>query len=207
MGSHAKIDLKPDTQAIEEWLAQQLAISLATDPNSIPVPLKSMGDGWQSMIRLAALEALTEYPDLVRERVVLLLEEPETHLHPHLRRKIRRVLGELAAKGWPVVYTTHSSELVAFDEDQVINRMVRTNGSVASKNVHTDGINPDAKVQSKLDKTGAHDFLFGTAADLLRRKGRQLRHPPRVRQEKSRLRRAVGQYNTVRRRHRHTGLR
>jgi len=91
--THAKIDLKPDTQAIEEWLAQQLAISLATDPNSVPMPLKSMGDGWQSMIRLAALEALTEYPDLVRERVVLLLEEPETHLHPHLRRKIRRVLG------------------------------------------------------------------------------------------------------------------
>jgi ABC-type histidine transport system ATPase subunit len=74
------------------------------------------------MIRLAALEALIEYPDLVRERVVLqaphlpapalalrqgmwmLLEEPETHLHPHLRRKIRRVLGELAAKGWTVVY-------------------------------------------------------------------------------------------------------
>jgi hypothetical protein len=82
VGTHAHIDLKPDTQVIEEWLAQQLAVSLATDPNSVPMPLKSTGDGWQSMIRLAALEALTEYPDLVRERVVLLLEEPETPTPP-----------------------------------------------------------------------------------------------------------------------------
>jgi ABC-type cobalamin transport system ATPase subunit len=164
VGTHAKIDLKPDTQAIEEWLAQQLAIYLATDPNSVPTPLKSTGDGWQSMIRLAALEALTEYPDLVRERVVLLLEEPETHLHPHLRRKIRRVLGELAKKGWMVVYTTHSSELVSFDEDQVVIRMVRSKGCIATKSVHTDRINADAKLQSKLDERGAHDFLFGTAA-------------------------------------------
>jgi ABC-type branched-subunit amino acid transport system ATPase component len=164
VGTHATIDLKPDTQVIEEWLAQQLAISLATDPNSVPMPLKSTGDGWQSMIRLAALEALTEYPDLVRERVVLLLEEPETHLHPHLRRKIRRVLGELAKKGWTVLYTTHSSELVSFDEDQVVIRMVRSKGSVAVRSVHTDRINADAKLQSKLDERGAHDFLFGTAA-------------------------------------------
>jgi len=164
VGAHAKFDLKPDTQAIEDWLSQQLLISLATDPNSLAVPLKKMGDGWQAMIRLAALEAMAEYPDLVRERVVLLLEEPETHLHPHLRRKIRKVLGELAAKGWTVVCSTHSSELVSFDEDQVITRMVRSNGAVETRSVHTDNVNADAKLQSKLDNNGAHDFLFGTAA-------------------------------------------
>jgi predicted ATP-dependent endonuclease of OLD family len=84
--------------------------------------------------------------------------------HPHLRRKLRMVLGDLAAKGWTVVYTTHSSELVSFDEDQLITRMVRSRGSVVSRTVHTDKINADAKLQSKLDERGAHDFLFGTAA-------------------------------------------
>jgi ABC-type cobalamin transport system ATPase subunit len=161
VGSHARIDLRPDTQVIEDWLAQQLAISLATDPNSVTMPLRSMGDGWQSVIRLASLEALAEYPDIVRDRVVLLLEEPETHLHPHLRRKIRGVLGELSAKGWTVVYTTHSSELVSFDANQVITRMVRTNGAVVARSVHTDNLETDAKLQSKLDERGAHDFLFG----------------------------------------------
>jgi ABC-type sulfate/molybdate transport systems ATPase subunit len=164
VGTHAKIDLRPDTQAVEDWLAQTLAVSLASDPNSISMPLKRMGDGWQSVIRLAALEALTEYPDLVRERVVLLLEEPETHLHPHLRRKVRTVLGRLAAKGWTVVYTTHSSEMVSFEEDLIITRVVRTNGSIIAKSVGTDAINSEAKLQSKMDEHGTHDFLFGTAA-------------------------------------------
>lgn len=161
VGSHAQIDLKPDTQTFEDWIAQQLAISLATDPQGATTPLKNMGDGWQSVIRLAALEALEKY-DLTKERVVLLLEEPETHLHPHLGRKLRKVLSRLAAKGWTIVYTTHSPELVSFDENQVINRLVRSKGIVEHGVAHTDKINTDAKLQSKIDERGAHDFLFSS---------------------------------------------
>lgn len=164
VGAPAQIDLKPSTQVIEDWLAQQLAISLATDPDSAPTPLSSMGDGWQAVIRLAALEALAEFKDLIRDRVVLLLEEPETHLHPHLRRRIRKVLGQLADKGWTIVMTTHSSEMVSFDEKQVIHRLVRRQGKVTAGSVHTDQIDAEAKLQSKLDERGAHDFLFGTSA-------------------------------------------
>jgi len=164
VGSHATVDLRPDTQVLEEWLAQQLAVSLATDPQSSTTPLRNMGDGWQSMIRLAALEALSEYPDLVKDRVVLLVEEPETHLHPHLCRKIRRVLSDLAAKGWTVVYTTHSSNLVSFEARQKITRIVRLQGKIVSKTVDTATIDHNAKLQSKLDEQAAHDFLFGTGA-------------------------------------------
>lgn len=164
VGGNAKIDLKTSTQSIKDWLAQQLQISMATDPESSPTPLRNMGDGWQSVIRLAALEALTLYPELIRDRVVLLLEEPETHLHPHLRRKIRKILGELAEKGWTIVYTTHSPELISFEEKMDITRLVRTKGTVSKKTVRTDAIEAPAKLQSKLDNTGSHDFLFGTAA-------------------------------------------
>ena len=164
VGTHAKMDLKPDTQLIEDWLAQKLAVSLATDPDSVATPLRKMGDGWQSVIRLAALEALCEYEDLVKERIILLLEEPETHLHPHLRRKVRKVLAALAAKGWTVVYTTHSPELVSFQEKQVITRLVRSKGKVVSRSVNTDDIDDPAKLQSKLDDNGSHDFLFGACS-------------------------------------------
>ena len=99
---------------------------------------------------------------MVKERIILLLEEPETHLHPHLRRKVRRVLSALAAKGWTVVYTTHSPELVSFQEKQVITRLVRSKGKVVSRSVNTDDIEDPAKLQSKLDDNGSHDFLFGT---------------------------------------------
>ena len=164
VGAPAQIDLKPSTQVIEDWLAQQLAISLATDAESAPTPLRSMGDGWQAVIRLAALEALAEFKDLIKDRVVLLLEEPETHLHPHLRRRVRKVLGQLAAKGWTIILTTHSPELISFDEKQVIHRLVRRGGKVNSGTVHTDKVDPEAKLQSKLDERGAHDFLFSTGA-------------------------------------------
>jgi predicted ATP-dependent endonuclease of OLD family len=164
VGSHTMIDLKPDIQALEDWLAQQLEVSLATDAECAPTPLRNMGDGWQSIIRLAALEAVCEYPELSKERIVLLVEEPETHLHPHLRRKMRKVLAALAAKGWTVVYTTHSPELVSFDERQRLARLVRSRGQVQMRSVDTDQLDGNAKLQSKLDDRGAHDFLFSTGS-------------------------------------------
>lgn len=163
VGSQAKIDLRPDVQTIEDWLAQQLAIDLATDPDSLTTPLKDMGDGWQSVIRLAALEALTMYPDLIRDRVVLLLEEPETHLHPHLRRRMRKVLNELSKRGWTVVYTSHSAEMISFDEDITISRLVRSAGLVENCTVTSDQVSDIAKLQAKMDQNGAHEFLFSTA--------------------------------------------
>ncbi|WP_186456973.1 ATP-dependent nuclease [Sphingomonas suaedae] len=162
VGSKAKVDLRPDVQVFEEWIAQQLAVSLATDPAGVVTPLSSMGDGWQSIVRLAALEALSQYPSQMRERVVVLLEEPETHLHPHLRRKLRKVLGDLSKNGWTVMYSTHAPEMVSFDADQVITRLVRVGGSLISNCVHTDAIAASAKLQSKLDERGAHDFLFSS---------------------------------------------
>jgi putative ATP-dependent endonuclease of the OLD family len=71
-----------------------------------------MGDGWQSVIRLAALEVLSLYPAEAREWIVLLLEEPETHLHPHLRRKFRSVLDRLASLGWTVVATKPPMQMI-----------------------------------------------------------------------------------------------
>jgi hypothetical protein len=161
VGTHSKIDLKPDIVAIEEWLARQLQVSLATDTESAPTPLQNMGDGWQSVIRLAALEAVSEYPSISKDRTVLLLEEPETHLHPHLRRKMRKVLKALAEKGWTVVYTTHSPELVSLHEPQVVARLVRSKGAVQKDFLDTRSVEDSAKLQSRLNERGAHDFLFG----------------------------------------------
>jgi predicted ATP-dependent endonuclease of OLD family len=164
VGSQAKVDLRPDTQIFEEWIAQQLSISLATDPSGVVTPLDAMGDGWQSIVRLAALDALSQFPDQMKDRVVVLIEEPETHLHPHLRRKLRKVLAELSKKGWVIIYSTHSSEMVSFDADETITRLVRHSGHLAGSTVHTDKIEASAKLQSKLDERGAHDFLFSAGA-------------------------------------------
>nr|WP_281410363.1 AAA family ATPase [Rhizobium laguerreae] len=164
VGSQAKVDLRPDVQLFEDWIAQQLTISLGTESAGVVTPLSSMGDGWQSIIRLAALEALSQYSSEMKDRVVILLEEPETHLHPHLRRKLRKVLAALSKNGWIVMYTTHSPEMVSFDSDQVITRLLRVSGAVSANTIHTDNIAAPAKLQSKLDERGAHDFLFSAGA-------------------------------------------
>src|SRR5690606_2949622 len=97
--------------AIEEWLVQQLTVAFAVEANAPSMPINRMGDGVQSLVRLAALDVISQYPDLMRnDRVVVLMEEPETHLHPHLRRKLRTTLDTLAERGYQIVATTHSSE-------------------------------------------------------------------------------------------------
>jgi hypothetical protein len=90
IGAQARFDLRPEVQAVQDWLTQQLAISFAADAGAASTPLDRMGDGWQSLIRLAALDVLSQYPGEIAEKVVLLFEEPETHLHPSSPQATRR---------------------------------------------------------------------------------------------------------------------
>jgi hypothetical protein len=164
LGGQASIDLRPDIQAIEDWLTQQLLLSFAADAGGVPTPLERMGDGWQSIIRLAALEVLSQYPDEIREWIVLLLEEPETHLHPHLRRKFRTVLHRLAAVGWTVIITTHSPEFVSFAQNQQIVRLARNGNSIGSGVLLTTNTPDEAKFQEKIDQYGNHEILLASRA-------------------------------------------
>jgi putative ATP-dependent endonuclease of the OLD family len=164
LGRQASIDLRPDIQAMEEWLAQQLLLSFAADAGGVPTPLDRMGDGWQSIIRLAALEVLSLYPSEVREWIVVLLEEPETHLHPHLRRKFRSVLHRLSALNWTVLVTTHSPEFVSFAQNQQIVRLSCTGNEIAAGVLLTTNTADEAKFQEKIDQYGNHEVLLAASA-------------------------------------------
>lgn len=100
LGKHAIMELRPTIEEIEQWLSQRLVVSFSGQDTGPLTPLTSMGDGWQSIVRLAALDVLTKFPDVCSENIVLLFEEPETYLHPHLRRKLRHTLDGLAKLGW-----------------------------------------------------------------------------------------------------------
>ena len=160
IGTVPQVDLRPTVQALDEWLTQQLLMSFATDAGGATTPLDKMGDGWQSLMRMAALEVVSEYPDLLSRRVALLVEEPETHLHPHLRRKFRSVLERLAGKGWVVVTATHSPEFVSFATGQRIVRLWREGDLVVKGELSTNDVGAEAKFQEKLDEHGNHDMLF-----------------------------------------------
>ncbi len=160
LGRDTTVHLQPEVQTIKEWLAQQLAASFAADAGSTRTPLPTMGSGWQALIRLASLETLWKLRDAADRRVVLLFEEPETYLHPHLSRKLRSVLRRLAASGWTVVCTTHASEFVNFNDSQQIVRLWRNAEGASVRRVMADAVAPGAKFQAKVDEKGVHEFLF-----------------------------------------------
>ena len=119
-----------------------------------------MGDGWQSLIRLAALDVLSQFPDQMKNSVVLLFEEPETHLHPHLRRRMRTVLERLAAGGWYVVTSTHSPELIDFEIERRFVKLRRRGNVVTRAEVDTAQL-PDAiRLQAKIDEHGNGEMFF-----------------------------------------------
>jgi hypothetical protein len=160
VGGHARFALSPDIQVIEEWLTQQLVVSFAADVGGAVTPLENMGDGWQSLIRLAALDVLSQYPEQMADRVLLLVEEPETHLHPHLRRKLRDVFERLATQGWTVLAATHGPEFITFARPQVIVKLWRKGDDVAKSTLDTITAPETVKFQEKLDERGNHEMLF-----------------------------------------------
>lgn len=160
VGRQAQIDIKPDILTIEEWLAGQLALSFSADGGGATTPLDKMGDGWQSLVRIATLDVLSQYPSETDSRVVLLYEEPESFLHPHLSRKLRGVLDRLATAGWTIIITTHSPNLVSFSGKQSIIRLTRNGEDVAARILRADEVDGAPKFQERLDERGAHEMLF-----------------------------------------------
>lgn len=53
---------------------------------------------------------------------LLIIEEPEAHLHPHLQKVITQALIRLVHKGLPVWATTHSDTIL-----QTVNNMIKLN--------------------------------------------------------------------------------
>jgi len=160
LGKTAKIELQPTIQTVEEWIQQQLLLSFAGDDQGTITPIESMGDGWRSLIRLAALDVLSKLESPRKRGTVLLFEEPETHLHPHLRRRMRNVLEELASVGWCVVTTTHASEMVSLATSQKVVKVLRTGADVKCTEYDTTETPAALRIQSKLDERGSGELFF-----------------------------------------------
>ena len=161
LGRQASMELRPDLKTLEEWMAQQLLFGFAADGGGAITPLDRMGHGWQSLVRIACLEVLAQYPDEVaRSKVVLLFEEPESYLHPHLSRKLRSVLDKLAESGWLVVLTTHSPDFISFNSRQTIAKLNRNGDRVTAAALAVEGVDSAAKFQERLDERGGHEMIF-----------------------------------------------
>jgi predicted ATP-dependent endonuclease of OLD family len=91
---------------------------------------------------------------------MLLCEEPEVYLHPHLRRKLRDVFGRLAQRGWLVMAATHAPEFVSFQQSQQVARLWRDDAGTTRGQILTATLPEAAKFQARLDERGNHELLL-----------------------------------------------
>jgi predicted ATP-dependent endonuclease of OLD family len=70
---------------------------------------EDMGAGTQSALAVAIARA---YSKIVKEPLILAIEEPELYLHPQGCRHFYKLLKELSEKGVQIIYTTHERSFV-----------------------------------------------------------------------------------------------
>lgn len=118
----AKAMITVDSPDAEKFLGTAMGLRLDDGTNT---PVFLQGHGIQRALVFALVEVLAvqevrnEETGNTRQRsTVLLFEEPELYIHPHLMRRLKRALQTLAeSRGWQVVISTHSPFLVNVAED------------------------------------------------------------------------------------------
>ncbi len=96
-----------DLRAIEFGTVDLVpSLKVAKSTNHL-VPLAHSGDGIRNLVRLV-LQLIAEIANLV------LLEEPEAHLHPRAMEVVARAIVATAKRGTQIVLTTHSLEFLGY---------------------------------------------------------------------------------------------
>ena len=98
-------------------------------PYVVDPPMNSdpddVGAGVQSAIAIAVAKA---YADIVRQPLMIAIEEPELFLHPHGMRHFYRLLREFSNNGVQIVYATHERAFVSAGNHESVHIVRKTNG-------------------------------------------------------------------------------
>ena len=87
----------------------RLPTSVQVD-DGINTPLELKGDGLKSLMAISIIQHLTRQR-AAKKNIILLIEEPESHLHPDAIHKLRDVIVDISSKN-QVIISTHSPLLV-----------------------------------------------------------------------------------------------
>ena len=81
-----------------------VASTIQVEEGNLTVPIGMIGEGSQAMLRLI--------DQLERGAPIMVIEEPETHLHPALVKRVGELLADTSRKGKQLFICTHSPFLV-----------------------------------------------------------------------------------------------
>ncbi|MCW1952417.1 MAG: AAA family ATPase [Octadecabacter sp.] len=130
----------------------------------------SMGHGAQRSIQISLISALSKIRRANAENaartVLLLVDEPELYLHPQAIAVARSAFKNLASDGYQVAFTTHSGELVGYEDaaNTLIIRRTREEGTSAAPRLMekiSETIEEGARQAELLfELSNSREFLF-----------------------------------------------
>ena len=139
----ARVVFKLDTPDTDKFVGANAGINL-DDGTETPIHLQ--GHGVQRALIFAMIEVLAKQDATNQNEnqrsTILLFEEPEIYLHPHLMRRLKDSLADISGRSdWQVLITTHSPFFVNVAEDPtslvILNRSDRT-GPIVKKQLSSD---------------------------------------------------------------------
>lgn len=86
-------------------------------PSSREFDAEDMGTGTQSALAIAIARA---YAEIIRQPLIMAIEEPELYLHPHGCRHFYNLLKNFSSQGIQIIYTTHERSFVKMSDFQCI---------------------------------------------------------------------------------------
>lgn len=127
--------------------------------DGVKTSAQEKGDGMQRAVMLSIIQAYADFrkKQQLGKKFLFMIDEAELHLHPSGQRALKKALLDVSAQGDQVLLNTHSSVLVADDEDgQNIYEVVKKNQITNIK-----------KIEKAEKMSLVYELLGGSPADLL----------------------------------------
>ena len=97
---------------------------------------EEFGTGEQQILLMAFIKAYMEV--FTSENFVLIIEEPEAHLHPLAQKWLKEYLCEMCSSGVQVVISTHSADFIDTDYLEGLVRVYKENGETRVKQLSAE---------------------------------------------------------------------
>ena len=120
-----------------------------------PVQLAENGLGYNNLLYIAVILAAIQSDETV-PLTVLLIEEPEAHLHPQLQSRLLEYLESLTSEKTQVIVTTHSPQFASTAELSRVTVLSRS----------ADGLPPEARHLTQISATPKEIAHLGRFLDV-----------------------------------------